>query len=128
MGGREPVCNTGRAAQARFSVNVWAFIIRDQLIGPYLIPFRLTGHNYLLFLQQILSQLLEDEQIFALAQQAMRFEHDGAPVYYNQNVRNYLDATFGRQWIGRGGQVCWPIWSSDLSCLDYYFWRHMTGL
>ncbi|GFV86692.1 uncharacterized protein TNCV_3137191, partial [Trichonephila clavipes] len=46
-----------RAAQIRFSVNVWAGIMGDHLIGPYLLPCRLTGLNYLLFLQQILPQL-----------------------------------------------------------------------
>ncbi|GFW87793.1 DUF4817 domain-containing protein [Trichonephila clavipes] len=68
-----------RAAQIRFSVNVWAGIIGDHLIGPYLFPCRLTGLNYLLFLQQVLPQLLRDEQISASTQQTMWFQHDGAP-------------------------------------------------
>ncbi|GFV57797.1 uncharacterized protein TNCV_3071761 [Trichonephila clavipes] len=68
-----------RAAQIRFSVNVWAGIMGNHLIGSYLFPCRLTGLNYLLFLQQALPQLLRDEQISASTQQTMWFQHDGAP-------------------------------------------------
>ena len=38
-------------AQIRFSINVWAGIIEDHNIEPYLLSFRLTGRNYLFFLQ-----------------------------------------------------------------------------
>ncbi|GFX80279.1 uncharacterized protein TNCV_2642951 [Trichonephila clavipes] len=91
-----------RTAQIRFLVNVWAGIMGDHLIGPYLFPCRLTGLNYLLFLQQVLPQLLRDEQISASTQQTMWFQHDGAPAHFSGDVRNYLDVTFGQQWIRRG--------------------------
>ncbi|GFV03492.1 uncharacterized protein TNCV_5060331 [Trichonephila clavipes] len=117
-----------RAAQIRFSVNVWAGIMGDHLIGPYMFPCRLTGLNYLLFLQQVLPQLLRDEQISASTQQTMWFQHDGAPAHFSGDVRNYLDVTFGQQWIGGGGPVRWPARSPDLSCLDFYFWGHMKSL
>ena len=48
----------------------------DPLIGPYLLPFRPTGSNYLLFLQQVFPQLLGDEQIFASMQKTKCFQHD----------------------------------------------------
>ncbi|GFU47859.1 uncharacterized protein TNCV_4966741 [Trichonephila clavipes] len=47
---------------------------------------------------------------------------------FSGDVRNYLDVTFGQQWIGRGGPVRWPARSPDLSCLDFYFWGHMKPL
>ncbi|GFT21471.1 uncharacterized protein TNCV_2307291 [Trichonephila clavipes] len=117
-----------RAAQIRFSVNVWAGIMGNHLIGPYLFLCRLTGLNYLLFLQQVLPQLLRDEQISASTQQTMWFQHDGAPAHFSGDVRIYLDVTFGQQWIGRDGPVRWPARSPDLSCLDFYFWGHMKSL
>ncbi|GFV13343.1 uncharacterized protein TNCV_4392871 [Trichonephila clavipes] len=43
-----------RAAQDRFLVNVWAGILGDHLIGPYILPDRLTGPRYLIFLEQVL--------------------------------------------------------------------------
>jgi hypothetical protein len=45
--------------QHRFTVNVWAEIIDDHLISPYLIPLRLTDDIYLTFLQKTLPELLE---------------------------------------------------------------------
>ena len=33
--------------------NVWAGIVDDRLIGPYLLPLRATVHTYLTFLQEI---------------------------------------------------------------------------
>ena len=47
-----------RTAQTRFSVNVWADNVGRHLSGPYLLPFRLTGRNFWLFLQQLLLQPL----------------------------------------------------------------------
>ncbi|XP_023226911.1 uncharacterized protein LOC111627544 [Centruroides sculpturatus] len=67
-----------RAEQSRFSVNVRAGIVGDHLIGPYLLPLSITGSNYLIFLQQVLPQLLGDKQISASTQQIMWFQHDGA--------------------------------------------------
>ena len=43
-----------RAVQNLFSINAWAGIIGDQLLGPYLLTFHLTGCNYFLFLQQVM--------------------------------------------------------------------------
>ncbi|GFS94696.1 uncharacterized protein NPIL_509511 [Nephila pilipes] len=53
-------------AQEWVSVNVWAGIVGDHLVRPYLLPERLTGANYLLFLQQVLSQLLDNAQVSLL--------------------------------------------------------------
>ena len=46
--------------QHRFSVNVWAGIVGDNLIGPYLMPSPFTGAVYREFLQEVLPQLLEN--------------------------------------------------------------------
>jgi hypothetical protein len=48
-----------RNHQHHFAINMWAGIINDHLIGPYLLPLQLTGDIYLTFLQEILSELLE---------------------------------------------------------------------
>ena len=45
--------------QHRFSINVWAGILDDHVIGPYMLPSRLTGPIYLIFLQQVLGVLLD---------------------------------------------------------------------
>lgn len=49
-----------RAHQRRFSVNVWAGIVGEYVIGPYILPKRLNGENYYTFLNDVLPDLLDD--------------------------------------------------------------------
>lgn len=65
--------------QVRFSVNVWAGIIGDQLVGPCVIPERLNADNYLEFLNANLPGLLED--IPLLVRRDMWVQIDGAPSH-----------------------------------------------
>jgi hypothetical protein len=46
--------------QHRFSINLWAGILGDGLISPYILPQRLTGCSYLNFIVSTLPELLED--------------------------------------------------------------------
>jgi hypothetical protein len=42
----------------RFSVSVWAGIVGDIVVGPYLLPDRLTAQQYRNFLETVLPGLL----------------------------------------------------------------------
>ncbi|GBM43261.1 hypothetical protein AVEN_154582-1 [Araneus ventricosus] len=117
-----------RAAQERFSVNVWAGIVGEHLVGPCLFPERLTGANYLILLQQVLPQLLDDAHVSAAMCSSKWFQHDLAPAHYSMEVRPHLNATYGQQWIGWGGPVLWPPRSPDLTCLDYFLWGYVKSL
>lgn len=112
--------------QHRFSINVWAGIVNGMLLGPYILPNRMTGANYLLFLQNTLPELLENVSL-NVRQQAW-FQHDGAPPHYALNVREHLNQVFEDRWIGRGGPVAWPARSPDLNPLDFYFWGNFKSL
>ncbi|GFV24948.1 uncharacterized protein TNCV_884141 [Trichonephila clavipes] len=68
-----------RAAQDRFLVNVWAGILGDHLIGSYILPDRLTGPRYLIFLEQVLPELLDSAHVTAATRTSMWFHQDGAP-------------------------------------------------
>ncbi|GBM28678.1 hypothetical protein AVEN_116695-1 [Araneus ventricosus] len=68
-----PHATRTRAAQERFSVNVWAGIVGDHLVLPYLLPEHLTGANNLIFLQQVLLQLLDDAHVSAAIRSSMWF-------------------------------------------------------
>ncbi|GBN14579.1 hypothetical protein AVEN_73596-1 [Araneus ventricosus] len=46
--------------QERWSLNVWAGILGDRLLGPYLLPKRLSGQSYLVFLNKVLTEFLDD--------------------------------------------------------------------
>lgn len=115
-----------RAFQQRFSINVWAGILNDRLIGPYILPSPLTGHHYSIFLRTVLPELLEDVPLIERCR--MWFQHDGAPAHFHRGVTEYLNVTFPNRWIGRNGPVHWPARSPDLNPLDFFFWGHMKQL
>jgi hypothetical protein len=112
--------------QHRFAVNVWAGIIGNVLIGPWILPQRLNADIYLNFLRNSLPELLEELPLAVRAE--MWFMHDGAPPHFSRNVRNFLNVTYPPRWIGRGGPTTWPPTSPDLNTCDFYLWGHMKAL
>lgn len=107
--------------QHRFSVNLWAGIIGNKLIGPIIFPTRLNSENYLNFLSNELQVLLED--IDLETRRTMWFQHDGCPAHFGHAVRNWLNQNYPDRWIGRGSNVlAWPARSPDLTPLDFYLW------
>lgn len=71
-------------------MNVWAGLIDDRLIGPVYLPDHLNANNYLEFLRDELSELL-DEHFTRHRQEDIILMHDGAPAHFAHNVRNYLN-------------------------------------
>lgn len=120
-----PHATTTRGHQERFAINVWAGILGDHLIGPFMLPLRLTGNVYTTFLQDNLPILLEDVSLVARAQ--MWFMHDGAPAHYARCTRAFLNDMYPDKWIGRGGPRAWPPRSPDLTPLDFYLWGHLKN-
>ena len=96
--------------QQRFSGNVWAGIIGNNLVGAYLLPTRLTGDLYEVFMRQKLPEVLDDVPLCIPSQ--MWFQEDGAPVHTSRNERQCLDHTFLSRLIGRFGPVPWPARTS----------------
>lgn len=110
--------------QHEFSINVWAGLLDDQLIGPIILPDNLNGERFLEFLQ---NDFLEEAPL-ALIQPRQRrpfyLQMDGAPAHFSRIVRAHMDANY-RPWIGRGGTIAWPPRSPDLTPLDFFFWGTM---
>lgn len=115
-----------RHFQHEFKINVWCGIIGDQLLGPFVLPPNLNGQSYLFFLQNTLADILHAFMLDIRSR--MWFMQDGAPPHFSIEVRNYLDETFPRRWIGRGSEFAWPPRSPDYNPLDYYVWGHMKSL
>ena len=65
----------------RFPINVWCSMIDDMLIGPIIFDDRMTGQNYLDFLQNELPKELEDDPLATRI--AMYFQHDGSLSHYS---------------------------------------------
>lgn len=107
--------------QHKFSVNLWAGIIGNKLIGPVIFPNRLNSANYLNFLRNELYDLLEDVDLET--RRTMWFQHDGCPAHFGLDVRNWLNNEYPNRWIGRGSNVlAWPARSPDLTPLDFFLW------
>ncbi len=111
--------------QHRFTINVWAGVVGDIFLGPYVIDGSLTGEKYLDFLQHNLPQLLD--QLTQQQREELIFQHDGAPPHFSNDVRQWLNENYPT-WIGRGGTVAWPPRSPDLNPMDFYVWGYMKSL
>lgn len=108
-------------AQRRWSFNVWAGIVGDNVIGPFFYDNILNGPLYLNILQNELPQLLENVPL--ALRQTMWFQQDGAPAHRTLAVRTHLNATYHNKWIGIGSQVHeWPARSPDLTPIDFFLW------
>ena len=57
----------------------------------------MTGQNCLDFLQNELPKQLEDVPL--AAQNAMYFQHDGAPSHHTRHVMQHLNDTFPNWWM-----------------------------
>lgn len=112
--------------QRKFNVNVWAGIIGNHLIGPFVLQDRLNGERYLEFIQNDLNGLLEHVPL--QTRRDMWFMHDGAPPHFSLIVRDHLNHIFHNRWIGRGGPYSWPSRSPDLNPLDFFLWGHLKSL
>jgi transposase len=112
--------------QQQFSINVLAGIFRDCLIGPHVLPHRLTGNHYRYFLLHDLPKLLRYVPVAVRAR--LWYMHDGAPAHFSRAVRDVLSSTNHDQWLGRGAPTAGPPCSPDLNPLDFYLWGHVKTL
>ena len=113
----------------RFSVNVWAGIIGDHIIGPYLLPISLTGPIYLTFIRDVLPNLLDVVPL--QVQQVMWLQHERAPAHFDRNVQIHINVAFLIDGLVKGDQLqglhfhlichlstlfCGRVWCMGYSC------------
>jgi len=68
-----------RNFQHRIAINIWCGLIRSNIIGPFVLPNRLTSNLYLKFLREKLPKLLEDVPLQRRVN--MLIQQDGAPPH-----------------------------------------------
>jgi hypothetical protein len=88
--------------QHRLSLNVWAGIFQNSLIGPFFIPNRRPGGDayYLNFLQTDLENVLDE---LSLQQRSiMRYMRRGASLC-TRPVVEYLNNKFPERWVAKRG-------------------------
>lgn len=112
--------------QRRFSINVWAGILNNRLVGMHFLNNRMNAQYYLNFLETSLTEHLDDLPLNII--QTVWFQHDGAPPHNARHVTEWLNRNFGNNWIGNRGPILWPPRSPDLNPLDFYFWGHLKQL
>ncbi|GBM84505.1 hypothetical protein AVEN_67404-1 [Araneus ventricosus] len=95
-------------------------------LGPHILPDRLTGATYRIFLEQVLPSLLQTVPL--PIQRDMWFMQDGASAHFSSTVRHFLNATYPARCIGLGGPVAWPPRSPNLNPLGLFFWGQMKPL
>lgn len=106
------------------SVNVWAAIYDNQLIGPYFFNGNVDGDAYLDMLENFLLPEMDNRGIVA---HETIFQHDGASAHFRADVRDWIDEQFG-SWIGRGGPTAWPARSPDLTVMDFFLWGRVKDI
>lgn len=107
-------------SQYQFKVNIRTGILNGRIIGPCELTQNLDGATYLHFLQNDLSNLLEDVPLSIYRE--MWFQQDGCPAHYARAVRDYLNEEYPDRWIGRSGSILWPPRSPDLNPVDFFYW------
>jgi hypothetical protein len=75
--------------QHRFSLNVWAGIVDNHLIGPHILPNRLRVDNFLNFLENELDNLLDAVPL--ATRRDIRIQMDGAGPHYAIRVREWFN-------------------------------------
>lgn len=78
-----------RKDQGRFTVNLWTGIIDN---GQFILPNPNNGNTFLMFLENMLDDLLEDVPLEILRQ--MWYQQDGAPAHYAVALRDHLNNNF----------------------------------
>jgi hypothetical protein len=104
-------------------VNVWCDLMHDRIISPFFFAEKtVTANVYLDMLEQfVISQLREQLPNIMLQQ-------DGAPPHWSLLVRKCLDRHFPGRWIGRDEPIAWPLWSPDITPLDFFMWGYVKDI
>lgn len=104
-------------------VNVWAGLIGNRVIGPFVLDGNLNGRKYL--------ELLQNRVVPAIRENfdtnVVWFQQDGCPAHNTRVVSNYLNEIFENRWIGTNGPVRWPARSPDLAPNDFFLWPYIKN-
>jgi hypothetical protein len=113
--------------QQQVSINVWAGIAGECLVGLHVLPHQLTGSRCRDFLLHRLQTLLED--VPQAVRAGMWYMQDCALAHFSPAVRDVLNNTCHDRWIGRGGPTAWPPCSMPtLNPLDFYLCGYLRAL
>lgn len=111
--------------QYSFKTNVWCGILNTQIVGPYFFRENLNGVRYLNFLENEISDFLDDLPLNL--RENLYFQQDGASIHSTLQVREWLNRHFYNKWIGRFSENPWPARSPDITPLDFFLWGYVKN-
>lgn len=106
-------------------LNVWAGLLGDHIIGPFLIVGNLNSQKYLALLQNSVIPCVQNIQGINLND--IWFQHDGCPAHNAAPVREYLTNIFNNKLITGWSAIRWPARSPDLSPNDFFLWGYVKS-
>ena len=77
-------------------------MICEMMIGSVIVDSLKTGQNYLEFLPNGLTDLVD---VPLATRIAMYFQHDGVPSHFIRLVMQHFNGIFPSRWIGRGNTL-----------------------
>ncbi|XP_015593606.1 E3 SUMO-protein ligase PIAS2 isoform X3 [Cephus cinctus] len=111
-------------AEAVWSINVWAGIVGDRIIGPQFIEEQVdSSEASYRFLNVAVNELLEDLPLNV--RQEIWFHHNCSGQDCSR-IKEILDRTFPGKWIGPGNSDHeWPSESADLNPVNFFLWNYV---
>lgn len=109
--------------QYHFKTNVWCGILKDELIGPYFFRVNLTGERYLNFLDNEITEVLDNMPLHH--RHNLWYQLDGAPIHQTVAVKERINQLFQNRVIGRDRECHWPPRSPDITPLDFFLWGYL---
>jgi hypothetical protein len=105
----------GRMRSKKHSTDPWAGNLGEYFTSPQILSARVGGCDYLFSSSGLLDGVSFNKR------RCMSLQHDGAPLHYSHEVRQWLSENYSRRWIARGRKapVSWPA-CSPLDCLWKY--------
>lgn len=119
-------CRKTTHIQGYYSVNVWAGILDDMIIGPFFFPknHHVNGEIYADFIEHTLDDFLEDVPL--ALRRTIIFQQDGHPAHTSIVAQGNLNRKFPNRWIGKYSNFQeWPPRSPDLTPLDFFLWGYL---
>lgn len=105
------------------TLNVWAGIVGQHVIGPLVIDGTLNGEKYLEMLQGGISAQLAELNL----EGELWYQHDGCPAHNYGPAVQFLHEAFPERVIGTYEPLAWPARSPDFAPPDYFLWNHITN-
>lgn len=98
----KPYTTCTHASQCNFTLNVWAAVAGNILLGPYILTEKLDSCNYVALFQRVLPNMLNDASVSICRHN--RFQHDGTTTQLSRQTRTRLLTIF----LGLCVPTVWP--------------------